>query len=913
MSKSIRISIHLLCFSLLLFICMAGGTECYAGERAGSSNGVSWTFYEDTGRLYIYGNGYIGSSFHDSPGAGYTTNIDSHVWWEEEESGDGYIENAQDVVRAVTVQQGVSIEAAAFLGYSNLEEVDLIEANKIGPRAFAYCQNLSKIEGLENVAEIYEAAFYDCEKLKSLSLLNVNSVEHEAFYGCTSLEEVDFGYREGTSNGVHLGVDAFCFCQIKELTIPGGSLINSTAFSGLRKMTILGNLQEPSMGPDDNNGSDTYYNRMLRCYEVIFEKDVTKVGRSLFARGGVGKITFKGPIESIEESAFFCANGLSELYLPKSIKYIGKSAFGKEDSSSYKYLEHLYYEGSEDDWKEVQIIDESDYSNFDFKTAIFHYNVSDPSFKDENSGKVGKKVYWEIENEVLRLYGEGKTNSEKSVNKLSERFFKELVVENGVTSLSYNLFEGCANLEKATIAESVECIESGAFTGCSNLSEVVLNEGLKEIEENAFEDCYSLDELHLPSTLESLKNMRVDLNKVNIPKNLTNIESDYFGWLNYVSVDEGNPVYDSRDNCNAVIETSTGTLVLGTTNTEIPRGVTRINDDAFGREIDKDWFIPDTVKYIGDGLPVHSLQVDDYHWRDPVIYYQGTEEQWKSVTIRQEPYYDIKVLSMDGKSMSEYKAPINNVIALIKKIGPDDEWKWTEEDIPAIERAKAAYDKLTQGQKKYFLKTGYNGENLQEYDYLCSAVEEMERIKRSKTIPKKITPTVLLSTKSYTYNGKVRTPSVTVKDGSKVLKKATDYTVSYSSGRKNAGEYNVKVVLKGNYSGSKVVSFKINKAVNTLKVGVKTGSVNYSKLKKSNQILQPGKVLTFKNKGQGKLSYKKVSGNKKITINATTGKVTVKKGLKKNTYKVKVKIKAAGNKNYKASAWKTVTFKVKVK
>ena len=73
------------------------------------------------------------------------------------------------------------------------------------------------------------------------------------------------------------------------------------------------------------------------------------------------------------------------------------------------------------------------------------------------------------------------------------------------------------------------------------------------------------------------------------------------------------------------------------------------------------------------------------------------------------------------------------------------------------------------------------------------------------------------------------------------------------------------------------------------------------------------KVVKFTKKGQGTLTYKKVKGNKKISINKKTGKVTIKKGLKKGTYKVKVKIKANGNANYLASAFKTVTFKIKVK
>jgi endo-1,4-beta-xylanase len=72
-------------------------------------------------------------------------------------------------------------------------------------------------------------------------------------------------------------------------------------------------------------------------------------------------------------------------------------------------------------------------------------------------------------------------------------------------------------------------------------------------------------------------------------------------------------------------------------------------------------------------------------------------------------------------------------------------------------------------------------------------------------------------------------------------------------------------------------------------------------------------VISITTKGQGTITYSKVSGNQKIAINQSTGKVTVKKGLKKGTYKVKVKVKAAGNANYKASAWKTVTFSVIVK
>jgi hypothetical protein len=101
------------------------------------------------------------------------------------------------------------------------------------------------------------------------------------------------------------------------------------------------------------------------------------------------------------------------------------------------------------------------------------------------------------------------------------------------------------------------------------------------------------------------------------------------------------------------------------------------------------------------------------------------------------------------------------------------------------------------------------------------------------------------------------------------------------------------------------------KSANTLAVKAKTATVKLSKLKKKNQTVALNKVLTVRN-AKGKVTYAKSSGNKKITINKTTGKVTVKKGLKKGTYKVKVKVSAAGNNDYKPGA-KTVTLKIKVK
>ena len=179
---------------------------------------------------------------------------------------------------------------------------------------------------------------------------------------------------------------------------------------------------------------------------------------------------------------------------------------------------------------------------------------------------------------------------------------------------------------------------------------------------------------------------------------------------------------------------------------------------------------------------------------------------------------------------------------------------------------------------------------------------------------------VALSKTAFTYNGKVQKPSVKTIKGLN-LKAGTDYTATWAKGSKNAGTYTVTIKGIGKYTGTTDATYTINKANNPITVKAKTKKVKikYKKLKKKAKSIKRANAFAV-SKAQGKLSYKLVSAKKgkksfrkKFSVNAKTGKVTVKKRLKKGTYKVKVKVKAAGNANYKASAWKTVMFKVKVK
>lgn len=96
---------------------------------------------------------------------------------------------------------------------------------------------------------------------------------------------------------------------------------------------------------------------------------------------------------------------------------------------------------------------------------------------------------------------------------------------------------------------------------------------------------------------------------------------------------------------------------------------------------------------------------------------------------------------------------------------------------------------------------------------------------------------VKLSYSSYTYNGKVRKPSVTVKNSAGTTISSKYYTVTYASGRKNVGKYKVTVKFKGNYSGTKTLYFKINPPKTTIsKLTAGTKSIKVSIAKKTTQI-----------------------------------------------------------------------------
>lgn len=164
--------------------------------------------------------------------------------------------------------------------------------------------------------------------------------------------------------------------------------------------------------------------------------------------------------------------------------------------------------------------------------------------------------------------------------------------------------------------------------------------------------------------------------------------------------------------------------------------------------------------------------------------------------------------------------------------------------------------------------------------------------------PSKSTFKPALKKTSTVYNGKTQKATVVVKDGTKTLKEGVDYKVSGAS-HKNAGKYTVKVTGIGKYAGKTwTAKYTVKQAKQTVKLSKSSYTVKASKVKKATQSTSL-KVT----KKAGKTTYK--SNYSKIKVK--NGKIYVKKGAKKGTYKITVTVKDA---NYKTV---TKTIKVRVK
>ncbi len=163
-----------------------------------------------------------------------------------------------------------------------------------------------------------------------------------------------------------------------------------------------------------------------------------------------------------------------------------------------------------------------------------------------------------------------------------------ITIPSSVTFMDGGVFSGCSSLTSVTIGSSVTSIENSTFEGCCSLTSVTIPSSVTSIGSAAFEGCSSLTSVTIGSSVTSIRYDAFkgcsSLTSISIPSSVTSIENNVFEGccsLTSIVVEEGNTQYDSRDNCNAIINTTNNMLIAGCKNTVIPSSVTSIGDRAF--------------------------------------------------------------------------------------------------------------------------------------------------------------------------------------------------------------------------------------------------------------------------------------------------------------------------------------------
>lgn len=245
--------------------------------------------------------------------------------------------------------------------------------------------------------------------------------------------------------------------------------------------------------------------------------------------------------------------------------------------------------------------------------------------------------YNSIETRIVVKYDVNANNETKLYTYLNEEdiysvlgidMFDEIEIDGTVVNITdidnaqgtYVFTDAGEHIVKYTIKDpefvGVEMEEQGSvpvitrigatFNECKDIVSVYIPNSVTVIGRSFLGGCYNLKNIDIPVNVTSIGNSAFsncnDLRNLFIPKKVSNIDDTAFEGCTFTSitVDSENTVYDSRNNCNAINETATNTLLLASSNTVIPNSIVKIGNRAFEKLGLTSINIPDSVTTIGE-------------------------------------------------------------------------------------------------------------------------------------------------------------------------------------------------------------------------------------------------------------------------------------------------------------------------
>lgn len=252
----------------------------------------------------------------------------------------GIADYAFNKCSSLTAVEGLSsciyIGTGAFYECEKLETVSLhTRITEIKPYTFYKCSSLFQIAFPMMLESVGEGAFYKCTNLSELDFsetLNFRSIAPLGFYGCQNLKTVEFG---ADSTLEEIGNAAFMYCKVLTgITIPAGvKEIKDYAFSHCNSLVYFTvTLPEEGNAPEGYTGiTKIGRNAFYKCYmleEVTIPDSVVSIGeRAFYKCNTIKTLTLGSSLESIGDYAFYKASAIKALHLPDSLTTIGQFAF----------------------------------------------------------------------------------------------------------------------------------------------------------------------------------------------------------------------------------------------------------------------------------------------------------------------------------------------------------------------------------------------------------------------------------------------------------------------------------------------------------------------------------------------------------------------------------------------------------